>query len=64
MSEISGMIDDLQLINTVIIFVAFAIMFSLARSFMGWPVSMIHAAIPAALFFIGNAVKYIYDEYF
>lgn len=59
-----GLIDDMKVVETVIVFTVFAVLFSLARSFLDFPVGIFHAFIPAGLFFIINAAKYIYDEYF
>ncbi len=61
--EVGGLIEDMKVVETVIVFTAFAVLFSLARSFLDFPVGIFHAAIPAALFFIINAAIYIYNEY-
>ena len=61
--EIGELIDELKLVHTILVFVGFAVVFSLAKSYLGLPVMIFHAVIPAGIFFIANAAKYIYDEY-
>ena len=62
--EVGGLIDEMKVVETVIVFTVFAVLFSLMRSFLDFPIGIFHAAIPAGLFFTINAAKYIHDEYF
>ena len=61
--EVSELISEMKLVETIIVFTAFAVLFSLMKSFLDFPIGIFHACIPAGLFFIINAAKYIHDEY-
>ncbi len=61
--ELGDLMDELRIIHSFFIFIGFAIVFSLARSLLVFPVGILHAIIPAGIFFIVNAAKYIHDEY-
>ena len=62
--EVGELMVELRIVQTILVFVGFAVAFSLARSFLDWPVMVLHAVYPAGIFFIVNAAKYIYDEWF
>lgn len=63
MSQTAEFIEELKIVETILLFTAFAVCFSLAKSFLGVNVHILHAMIPAGIFFIANAAHYIYEEF-
>jgi hypothetical protein len=60
--EADDIFSGLRVMLTIYIFTAAAVAFSLASSFLGWPVGIIHAVLLAGVFFVVNGAWYIYSE--